>query len=400
MQFTADADNFREAYKLVVRAVGKKSAYPALTQVLIDANGNRVVLCATDNDVTVCAEVLGCTILLPGKGLISPALMKEVVKALKDGEVDVGSKSASDRRVTIGSANVSSPTIVDPLEFPAHLPLKYEAFSSSQFVVNTADFAYAVSFAFPAVSTDDGRPNLTGVFLQATDPDKVTAVATDGHRMGLCSMRGSSAGVKDGIIIPKRSCELLLKIVTGIETTLTVEGSSVYCHTRPAGNRGNVWCQLRLIEASFPDFRRVLPNTATAAGPRFAPFSCADLTEAVTAIVVEEKAALKALGGNDKSMIRAVSVEGREGFGFSSSAAERLLSEGETTTVAFLASPQIKAGTIKAGFNPGYWTDLCGVLRENTASIAVIDALSPVTITPETGLPDVTITAIVMPMRL
>lgn len=395
MQFTADADNFREAYKLVVRAVGKKSSYQVLTQVLIDASGRSVVLCATDNDVTVCAEVLGCTITQPGKGLISPALMGEVVKALKNGEVDV--KSKSDRRVTIGSAGVSSPTIVDPEEFPA---LKYETASSSQFVVNTADFAYAVSFVLPAVSTDDGRPNLTGVFLQATDPDKVTAVATDGHRMGLCSMRGSSEYIKDGIIIPKRSCELLLRIVTGIETTLTVEGSSVYCHTRPVGNRGNVWCQLRLIDASFPDFRRVLPNTATAAGPRFAPFSCADLTEAVTVIVAEEKAALKALDGNDKSMIRAVSVEGREGFGFSSSAAERLLSEGETTTVAFLASPQIKAGTIKAGFNPGYWTDLCGVLRENTASIAVIDALSPVTITPETGLPDVTITAIVMPMRL
>ena len=396
MQFTADADNFREAYKLVVRAVGgKKYSEPLLTQVLIDASGNSVVLCATDNDVTVCAEVLGCTIQQPGKGLISPALMKEVVKALKNGEVDV--KSKSDRRVTIGSASVSAPEMVDSLKYPA---LKYEAASSSQIVVNTADFAYAVSFAFPAVSTDDGRPNLTGVFLQATDPGTVTAVATDGHRLGRCTMRGSSAGVKDGIIIPKRSCELLLKIVTGIETTLTVAGSSVYCHTRPAGNRGNVWCQLRLIEASFPDFRRVLPDTEKAAGPRFAPFSCADLTEAVTAIVAAEKAALKALNSHDKSMIRAVSVEGREGFGFSSSAAARLLSEGETETIAFLASPQIKSGAVRAGFNPGYWTDLCGVLRENTASIAFIDALSPTTITPDTGLPDGTITAILMPMRL
>lgn len=401
MFFTANADNFREAFNLVKKVVDSRATMPIMRNVLIDAQPGRVLLCATDLETTLCVEVLGCEVKQPGKGLIYPALMKEVVKALKDGEVDV--KSTSDGRVTIGGAPVTNPEAKDPLEYPA---LKYDTDSDTVVTVKTPDFAYALSFARPAASTDPNKPLLACVYLDYTPdaeyPGTLTLVATDGHRLNRCSVRGAApAGTREtGILFPKEACEVLLNVLTGEETTFRVDGAFVYLHTPAKGDRSAIYCVVRRMDSSFPNFRRVIPDLKTVKGPKFSPVSLSDLSEAAIVTTKTEKVAAKALDIQERfSQIKIVGIEGKEGFGFISVNAKKLLSKGETETIAFIPCPQIQPGEILAAYYPTYWTDLAKVTREDKALVSIPDSLSPTVIVPDTHLPDVSILSIIMPQR-
>lgn len=404
MFFTANADNFREAFNLVKKVVDSRATAPSIRNVLIDAQPGRVFLCATDLETTLCVEVLGCEVKQPGKGLINPALMKEVVKALKNGEVDV--KSTSDGRVTIGGAPVTDPEAKDPLEYPA---LKYGSDSSMVVTVKTADFAYALSFVLSAVSADEGRPNLTCVYLDYTAdaeyPGTLTLVATDGHRLQRCSVRGAALErlqeLGAGSLFPKKACEVLLNVLTGEETTFRIEGSFAHLHTPARGDRGAIYCEVRLKDASYPQYRRVIPDLKTVKGPKFSPVSLSDLSEAAIVTTKAEKVAAKALNVQERfSQIKIVGIEGKEGFGFTSVNAKKLLSEGATETIAFIPCPQIQSGEILAAYYPTYWTDLAKVTREDKALMSIPDSLSPAVIVPDTHLPDVSILSMIMPQRM
>jgi len=68
-------------------------------------------------------------------------------------------------------------------------------------------FKQIIEKTFFAISTDEMRPNLNGVFLKVKD-DNVTAVATDGHRLSIVTKPLSEDHSKDndieGIIIPRK----------------------------------------------------------------------------------------------------------------------------------------------------------------------------------------------------
>lgn len=410
MQFTANADNFREAYKLVSKAVGKNNHRPILEQVFIDANDRRVLLYATDNEVTICAEVLGCKVDAGGVGLVSPALMKPLLKALKDGEVDV--KRGANGAVTIGGAVASAPEQRDALEYPARV---YQTDKEPSIVVDTADFAYALNFAQVAASTDEGRPNLTGVHLTTTaraqslgqlgnarvlSRNEIVALATDGHRMNLCSLEGRFAEDSQvsggGIIIPAPGCDAILSVVSGAQTQIAISGGTAYLHTPATGDRGSVWVAVRLIDANFPDFTRVIPSPSdkhTVAGP----FPTEDLREAFTVMAKAEKAAAKFL--KQKEMLRVSVFSDVGGIVVEAVSASDLAgADGDKSTTAALIPCAVTGKGGKGGYNPQYWVELGKAIFEPSVEVTFIDALSPTLIYPETKA--VTMLSVVMPMRL
>lgn len=413
MRFTADADNFREAFRLVQTAAGAKGNkwIAILRSVFIEANDRGVLLYATDNEVTICAEVLGCTVEEAGEGLVSPSLVKPLLKALKGGEVDV--KRSANGTVTIGGAVVSDPEMRDTLAYPERV---YQTDKEPSIVVDTADFVYALAFARVSASTDAGRPAITGVHLTTSKRaqslgqlgsarvlarNEIVAVGTDGHRLSLCSLVGSFAEDSQvsggGIIIPAAGCDAILSIVSGAQTQIAISGPTAYLHTPATGDRGSVWVAVRLIDASYPDFSRVIPSPSdkhTTAGP----FPTEDLREAFTVMANTEKVAAKALQ-DQKQMLRVYVSSDDGGIIVESASAAHLAGEegDKSTTVARIPCSVTGKGG-KAGYNPTYWVELGDAIFEPSVEVAFIDALSPTLIYPETKA--VTMLSVVMPIRL
>jgi DNA polymerase-3 subunit beta len=259
----------------------------------------------------------------------------------------------------------------------------------------TALLAYGLKTALFAVSDDDGRPNLTGVFLSAED-DRLTMVCTDGHRLGKTAFPAAVSIATDSqrlnIIVPERGAELIQGIITGLATEIAVYAGDVQVTTPALGNRGQMTLTVRLIDASFPDYTRILP----APNPdKTIIVAAEDLCEAVQVICKTEISLAKQ--GNGKGLVRA-ETDGKPGFKLWSAHAQE--SSPDDFQLAIISSDARQQGAVKLGFNPNYWLDLCKVIEESSYSLQLIDGMSPVVIRPTDDPADLDTLFIIMPMRL
>ncbi|TPG66087.1 DNA polymerase III subunit beta [Hymenobacter nivis] len=121
--------------------------------------------------------------------------------------------------------------------------------------IPSTTLARAISKTIFAISTDELRPAMTGVLLQL-EADRITFVATDGHRL-LRYRRldvGGGAGAKN-VIVPKKAWALLKSTLpseaTPVQVAFTASNASF------SFNQLRLVC--RLIDERYPDYENVVP---------------------------------------------------------------------------------------------------------------------------------------------
>jgi len=112
----------------------------------------------------------------------------------------------------------------------------------------------AINKAIFAVSNDDLRPAMTGVFFEL-DKKGITFVATDAHRLVRYTRTDVSCPQKDSFIVPKKPLSLLKSSLPDNEDELTVSYNSNHLFVKHGGTE--LVC--RLIDARFPDYKVVIP---------------------------------------------------------------------------------------------------------------------------------------------
>jgi DNA polymerase-3 subunit beta len=108
-------------------------------------------------------------------------------------------------------------------------------------------FAYVI----PAAAVNDIRFYLNGVNLDMTDPGKIVAIATDGHRMAIATMYGEHAGIDGSILLPRSAVMLLGGLLIGDEVELALADTgfqATCCGYTLTGKQ---------IDGKFPDWKRV-----------------------------------------------------------------------------------------------------------------------------------------------
>src|SRR5690606_34009656 len=114
-------------------------------------------------------------------------------------------------------------------EFPT---LNFEN-TSNEFKMRTKDISEIIAKTSHAVSTDETRLYLNGIYLQLID-NKLRSVAIDGHRLALLETSefiGDCKSLVDGIIIPKKGVSELKKIAESYpdsDLRISVDDSFMY----------------------------------------------------------------------------------------------------------------------------------------------------------------------------
>jgi DNA polymerase III subunit beta len=112
-----------------------------------------------------------------------------------------------------------------------------------------------------AMSTDEMRKNLNGVFLeteQSDDTSMIRMVATDGHRLSLVKMDAGEKGflaMEKGVIIPRKGLGEIRRLVDD-------EPGDVFVGVRQGVfivKTDHVLLRVSLIDGEYPDYRRVIP---------------------------------------------------------------------------------------------------------------------------------------------
>jgi DNA polymerase III subunit beta len=254
MDFTINKSDLVRELNLSQGVVEKKTTIPILSNVLLEAAGDRLYLTATDLELGIRCSC-PAKVAKPGAGTIPAKRLLDYVRLLPD--TDVQMKFGDNQWATItcgrsrtkmaGMSRESFPELPKMPEPLAELPLKI--------------LAALISRTAFAISSEESRFTLSGGLL-LLHPDSLRMVATDGHRLTMVEQKVDLAGVNSTYraLLPKKAMIELLKLAGDAGDEATV---------RFAGDDNHLFFELgdrllicRKLTGNFPDYERVLPKDA------------------------------------------------------------------------------------------------------------------------------------------
>jgi len=254
MKVTVERAELLKSLSHVHRVVERRNTIPILANVLIKAGKSGLELKATDLDLEV-IETVPAEVKTPGATTVPAHMIYDIVRKLPEGS-QVELNASGDRGSMAVKAGRSRFTLQTLPE--ADFPDLAAGELSHKFSVATPDLKRLVDKTQFAISTEETRYYLNGIYLHAVDekPAKLRAVATDGHRLAQVEIalpKGAS-GIP-GVIVPRKTVAEIQKLVED-------SGEEVEIELSPAKIRfsfGRVTLTSKLIDGTFPDYGRVIP---------------------------------------------------------------------------------------------------------------------------------------------
>lgn len=245
MRLTIDRDTLYNALGPLQKATADMREITKC--VLLEANGEELRLSTTDLRLSLTCS-LAAEIEQAGACAIEAKQLRKIVATLPKGSVSVAVHDAW-ALVSSKTARFKLPT-VSADDFPT-IPR-----SHSLVEVPTPTLEGMIRRTLFAASNDMSHIYLTGVSWEPGEQG-LTLAATDGHRMAMTTRE--LAGVTAKVIVPKLALSVLLSLLTGETTLLAVDSDRLYARC------GAFTLAASLVDAVFPDYRRVIPTGRPAA---------------------------------------------------------------------------------------------------------------------------------------
>lgn len=247
MRFAISQADLAQALSSAAPIIPQRAPLPILSNLLLELEGNRLRLTATDLDIYIVTDV-DVTGEEDGVTTVSGRRFAEIVRELPNEEISIVSENGQTtlrcgRRNYrfLGMATSDFPTM------PATM-------GAGGIDVSVAHLVKALNHTTFSVSTDESRPNLQGALCQVED-GRLRLVASDSHRLVRYEVAGE---YKDDLqaIIPLKTLQFLQRNLGAGAGTARVEicGSYLGC----SFDRTSVYS--RLIEGPFPDYKKVIPE--------------------------------------------------------------------------------------------------------------------------------------------
>ncbi len=252
MEFSASRPELFKELNLTQGVVERKTTIPILSNLLLEVEDSTLRISATDLELGVrCA--CPAKVKKQGTGTVPAKRLVEIVRSLPDAEVKFKLLENHWIQVTcerssfklVGMAKDNFPTL------PA-IPKPIAAIPAS--VLTTT-----IHKTIFAISNEESRYTLNGALLLLM-PEKVTMVATDGHRLALIERQVEVGGLKNElrVLVPKKAMGELLKLLSESAEDVPVQFSKDENHLFfSVGERVLI---SRVLTGQFPNYEAVLPR--------------------------------------------------------------------------------------------------------------------------------------------
>jgi DNA polymerase-3 subunit beta len=369
----------KDLLRLVTRCHGvadKKSAMPALANVLLAAEGNALRVAATDLYLSVSGQT-NAEITRSGSVAVPAKDLFERVKNMPEGPVQViTTDSAQTTLKAVGSPRRYTLHGMPGGEFPA---LPKPAPDAPSLELPVEHLAMLIARTHFSISSDETRPHVNSALFEWAG-DRVRMVTTDGHRLSKMEITVSGSSATATMLIPQKAINELRRLADEAKgdrenpnVRITQSGPNAYFTL--AGMQFSV----KLVDAQFPPYQQVIPQATDRAirAPRAA------LADALRAVK---------LAANDRT--------GGVKLAFSANAI-RITSESPESGSGFDEVPVDYDGPeITVGFNAQYFLDVLAAIDEEECVLGVSGELDPAVIRPGTESREQGYVAVIMPMRI
>src|SRR4029079_7385146 len=222
---------------------------PILEDFLFEVEKNKLTVVATDLE-TVMRVQLDIEAKDSGKVCIPAKILIDSLKNIADQPLTFNiDKNFS---IEITSDNGKYKVMG---ENPDNFPKEPSADDTTSFTMTTSALLTAINKTLFAVSNDDLRPAMTGVFFEL-DKKGVQFVATDAHRLVRYKRKDASSPKTDSFIVPRKPLNLLKAAIPSNEDEITLSYNSNHLFVK----HGTTQMSCRLIDARFPDYKVVIPT--------------------------------------------------------------------------------------------------------------------------------------------
>lgn len=373
MKLSIDRAALLRALNHVQSVVERRNTIPILANVLLKASDGVLQLATTDMDLEM-NEGLAAKVTSPGATTAPALMLHDIVRKLPDGtQVELNlDPSGNSMTVKAGRSNFKLGCL--PVsDFPE---LGAEADMPTSFTLKAADLRALIDRTKFAMSTEESRYYLNGIYLHAAEHDGVNvlrAVATDGHRLARFEMPlPDGAAAMNPVIIPRKAVGELRKLIEEAADKIQISLSA----NKIRFAFDHIVLTTKLIDGTFPDYQRVIP----AANDKMVEVDPKVFSSAIDRVstISDGKTRAVKITLNGKAMtISASSAE-------AGSATEDIEVHSE-------------AGEMEIGFNARYLLDITQQVDGSACRMKLADGTSP-TIIEDTS--DSSALYVIMPLRV
>jgi DNA polymerase-3 subunit beta len=372
MEFSVSKADLVRELNLSQGVVEKRTTIPILSNVLIEAEGERIQLTATDLELGIRCSC-PARVAKPGAGTVPVKRLLDYVRLLPDADVNVkflenawaSLQCGRSRTKLAGLSRENYPELPEMPDVLAEIPASV--------------LASMIAKTIFAISSEESRFTLNGALLQLRN-QSMLMVATDGHRLAYIESKPDSLpGITSSYraLLPRKAMGEILKLAGEAGPEATVKF---------AGNENHLFFQIgerllisRKLTGTFPDFERVLPK---------------DHKQSVVLEREDARAAVERVAQFADERSKAIRLQFCPGeVKVFSSISETGESE-ETVPADYVGT------SVEIGFNAQYLLDFMRVVSENQVSISFKDPNSAAEVRPAGTADGYQYRYIVMPMRI
>jgi DNA polymerase-3 subunit beta len=368
MEFRIATDELKKALHRAQGIVERKATMPILSNVLVTAAKNSITVTAFDLDIGIVSEH-PAEVTKPGSITVSAKTLADIVANAPEANLTVKKLPNNYAEITCGAAHYKIVGMA-PEEFP-RLP-KEEA----THLVNIPGtlLLELVKKTSYAISHDETRYILNGVFFEPRAKNLVRMVATDGHRLAMVEREvPGDFKLKAGVIIPRKG---LFELKRLLDEAPEAECQLGFAENSALFKKPGLSMVMRLIDGQFPEYQRVIPK------------------EGEKQVLVRRDAladALKRISLLSADKANAVKLSLSENLLRITANNPDLGEAKDDLEVAY------RGGDLTIGFNARYLSDVLAVVDTDEVQLELGDEHSPGVV----HLPgDRSFTAVVMPMRV
>ena len=352
MKLTIERAALLKALGHVQSVVERRTTIPILSNVLLRAEGGRLTLSATDMDLEI-VDGVAARVEQDGRTTAPAHTLYDIVRKLREGaQVELETLGGRNEMALRSGRSTFTLACLPPEDYPVmstgDLP--------HQFALSVGELRTLIDRTRFAISTEETRYYLNGIYLHATKSNEVPvvrAVATDGHRLARVEMTApEGAAGMPGVIVPRKTVLELRKLIEegDEEVQIALGDTKIRCAV------GEAALTSKLIDGTFPDYDRVIPS----GNDKLLEVDCKAFAEAVdrvSTISTERSRAVKLAIERGSLVVSATSPE-------NGTAVEEL-------EVRYQSTP------LEIGFNSRYLLDITDQIGGEYVQFQMADAGSP-----------------------
>lgn len=251
MQFTITREQLLKPLQQVCGVLGSRPSIPVINNILLEIKENRLFMTGTDLEVelTTQAELLEA-VVSTGKVTIPAKKFLDICRTLPDDSV-ISVQFDDDRALIRADRSKFNLATLPASDYPNLMDWKAEV----DFTIDQATLARLIESTQFSMANQDARYFLNGMKFE-TEGNLLRTIATDGHRLAVCTMALDQELLAHSVIVPRKAVLELVRLIGHNSEPVRLELST---NNLRISMNGIVFTS-KLIDGRFPDYRRVFPR--------------------------------------------------------------------------------------------------------------------------------------------